>query len=516
MKAQEKLFMWYKVKKLYEQDGLNKSQIAREIGIDRATVRRYLSMDEDTFHKWLSKPKHLPPKLAKYYNYVLEELRIRPYLSSAQIEDRLKEHFDDLPAVHSKTVYNFVCMIRKREGIKKPKSETPRDYEKLPEVKYGQQAQVDFGEYAMKDPEGRKNKVYFFVMILSRSRYKFVHFQNAPFTSATAIHAHKLAFDYFQGMPKEIIYDQDTVFMRDENLGDFLLTEKFSRFLSSQPFYPVFCRKADPESKGKVENVVGYVKKNFLRGRNYTGIDTLNQMVLEWLSRTGNRKVHGTTHKIPTEQWKIEQQYLIPLTKQVLPERGDELKTYKLRKDNTVCYRGNFYTVPTGTYINSGSKVLLKAKNGSLTIYNMKKEIIASHTLSCLKGKLIRKNDHLRDKTTNIKEKEKQALNILGQDNSSKRYLQALKRDKPRYYHDHLRAIINKLKDINKKYIHQAIGISMERGIYNSNQLEEIALYCQKMDNQESPQPITKKVKMPDKADINPENTDITKYESIM
>lgn len=516
MKAKKKLFMWYKVKKLYEQDGLNKSQIAREVGIDRATVRKYLLMDEDAFHSWLSKPKHLPPKLAKYYNFVLEELRIRPYLSSAQIEDRLKEHFDDLPAVHSKTVYNFVCMIRKREGIKKPKSEAHRDYEKQPEVKYGYQAQVDFGEYIMKDPEGRKNKVYFFVMVLSRSRYKFVHFQNSPFTSATAIHAHKLAFNYFQGMPKEIIYDQDRVFMKDENLGDFLLTEKFSRFLSSQPFHPVFCRKADPESKGKVENVVGYVKKNFLRGRNYIGLDTLNQMVLEWLSRTGNRKVHGTTYKIPMDQWKIEQQYLIPLKNQYLPERSNELKTYKLRKDNTVCYRGNFYTVPTGTYINSGSKVLIKPQNGILTIYNMQKKVIASHGISCLKGKTIRNNDHLRDKTTSIKEKEKQALHILGQDNSSHRYLQALKRDKPRYYHDHLRAIINKLKDINQKYIHQAISISMEQGIYNSNQLEEIVLYCQKIDKKEKPGSITEKIKMPDKADIKPENTDINKYESIM
>jgi hypothetical protein len=40
MKAQKKLFMWYKVKKLYEQDGLNKSQIAREVDIASAPVTR--------------------------------------------------------------------------------------------------------------------------------------------------------------------------------------------------------------------------------------------------------------------------------------------------------------------------------------------------------------------------------------------------------------------------------------------------------------------------------------------
>jgi len=45
------------------------------------------------------------------------------------------------------------------------------------------------------------------------------------------------------------------------------LTEGFRSFCDSQPFKPVFCRKSDPELKGKVENVIKYVNYNFLRGR---------------------------------------------------------------------------------------------------------------------------------------------------------------------------------------------------------------------------------------------------------
>jgi orotate phosphoribosyltransferase-like protein len=63
MKAQvkaKKLVMWYKVKDLYENQGLNKSQIAKELEIDRGTVHRYLSMDEKSFHQWISSPKHMP------------------------------------------------------------------------------------------------------------------------------------------------------------------------------------------------------------------------------------------------------------------------------------------------------------------------------------------------------------------------------------------------------------------------------------------------------------------------
>ena len=78
--------------------------------------------------------------------------------------------------------------------------------------------------------------------------------------------------------------------MVDENLGDLILTREFQRYSSQMTFTPVFCRKADPESKGKVENVVGYVKKNFLRGRTYTNAQALNESALEWLTRTGNGK----------------------------------------------------------------------------------------------------------------------------------------------------------------------------------------------------------------------------------
>ena len=69
-----------------------------------------------------------------------------------------------------------------------------------------------------------------------------------------------------------------------------MLTRKFQTFVREQHFQPVFCHKADPESKGKVENVVKYVKENFLVARVFRDIDSLNREALEWLERTGNRE----------------------------------------------------------------------------------------------------------------------------------------------------------------------------------------------------------------------------------
>lgn len=122
-------------------------------------------------------------------------------------------------------------------------------------------------------------------MVMSRSRQKFVYFSCTPFTSALAVYAHELAFAYFGGKPRRIIYDQDKVLLVRENLGDLILTRTFRAFVNEQHFQPVFCRPADPESKGKVENVVKYVKRNFLAGRTFNSLEVLNTEVLQWLEK---------------------------------------------------------------------------------------------------------------------------------------------------------------------------------------------------------------------------------------
>ncbi len=51
------------------------------------------------------------------------------------------------------------------------------------------------------------------------------------------------------------------------------------------------CRKQDPQSKGgRIENVVGFVKKNFAKHRTFFNLERLNEDCLAWLERTGNGK----------------------------------------------------------------------------------------------------------------------------------------------------------------------------------------------------------------------------------
>lgn len=232
-------------------------------------------------------------KLSGYRKFVTELLKDAPFLSSPQVLDRLKEHDPELPSVSDRTVYNFVEAVRLAEGL--PKSvEHFRKMSQVPPLEYGKQAQVDFGEKCMKDSSGRQVKVYFFAMVLSRSRYKFIYFQNIPFNSHTTVYAHHLTFRFFSGYPLEIVYDQDRKLLVPENKGDYLMTAEFAAFQLQVGFKPLFCFPSDPQSKGKIENVIHYVKGNFLKGRTYRNISLLNEEAIGWLHRTGNGKTHGT------------------------------------------------------------------------------------------------------------------------------------------------------------------------------------------------------------------------------
>jgi transposase len=71
----------------------------------------------------------------------------------------------------------------------------------------------------MRTKDGKRRNVYFYSIVLSRSRYKYFQLRIKPFTSKTSIQAQEAAFEYFAGVPKKIIYDQDSVFINDENLG---------------------------------------------------------------------------------------------------------------------------------------------------------------------------------------------------------------------------------------------------------------------------------------------------------
>lgn len=298
-----KLMTYHEVHKMYR-EGNSIRKISDHLGLNWRTVKKLLSKDDRSYQKELEAPSSKKKLLDPYRDFVKEKLALYNDTSAAQMFDWLREHYADFPDVSPKTVFNFVQGIRMEFNI--PKEANSRDFQMVQELPYGEQAQVDFGFYNITTTRNRQKKVQFFTFILSRSRYKFVLFSDVPFT-AMVIAAHEEAFRFIGGLPREIVYDQDRLLMVSENLGDIVLTSEFSGYVRDRGIRLHFCRKSDPQSKGKVENVVKYVKQNFLYNRAYRDLETLNDECRAWLFRTANNLPHGTTKLIPLEELSREQ-----------------------------------------------------------------------------------------------------------------------------------------------------------------------------------------------------------------
>jgi len=52
-----------------------------------------------------------------------------------------------------------------------------------------------------------------------------------------------------------------------ENAGEIIFTKQFQSFVQEQELQMWVCRKADPQSKGKVENLIKFVKTSFFSAR---------------------------------------------------------------------------------------------------------------------------------------------------------------------------------------------------------------------------------------------------------
>ena len=428
-----KFIVYYQIHQL-DRDDYCISQISKLLGLNRRTVKRYLSMTEQEYGAFLNRQSERKKELLPYESFVRKNLENYPETSSAQMHDWLKEHHAEFPKVDPKTVYNFVHWARNKYNI--PVVSFPRQYQVVEELPYGQQAQVDFGTYNMRASSHRRVKVFFFVMTLSRSRYKFIWFISRPFTAELAVQAHEMAFQYFGGVAQVIVYDQDKVFLVSENNGDLILTEVFRAYVREQAFQLHFCRKADPESKGKVENVVKYVKQNFLINRTYFDDETLNDEAMGWLGRTANMLPHGTTKKIPHSEMALEQPFLRPYETYAIKIPP---VTYTVRKDNTISWKGNLYSLPLGTYSGRGCLVAVRAEQDELVIYDHQgNQELCRHKIAIGMGIKIINTDHKRDKSVAIDELMLHLCNRFENIVSAKDWLCAIHTHKPRYVRDQM------------------------------------------------------------------------------
>jgi hypothetical protein len=100
-----------------------------------------------------------------------------------------------------------------------------------------------------------------------------------------------------------------------------------------------------PRHKGKVENGVHYVQRNFLAGQDFVDGHVANQRLQVWVREVAGTRMHGTTHQPPLQLFtEYEQAALLPLPAE--PFTLCEVKPVKVHPDCHVTLAGSYYSVP--------------------------------------------------------------------------------------------------------------------------------------------------------------------------
>ncbi|MBM3123315.1 MAG: IS21 family transposase, partial [Chloroflexi bacterium] len=214
----------------------------------------------------------------------------------------------------------------------------------------GEEAQVDFGPVGqLYDPaSGRLRTAYVFVATLSFSRHQYAEFvfdQKTP----TWIALHRRAFESWGGVPKRIVPDNLKAAVVHALIDDPVLGDAYRRLAQHYGCLISPTRPATPQHKGKVENGIHYIQRNFMAGQQFASIDVANQRLWVWVREVAGARRHGTTHQAP---WRLfheqEQAFLVPLPPD--PFTLCDIKPVKVHPDCHVTIAGSFYSVPY-TYI---------------------------------------------------------------------------------------------------------------------------------------------------------------------
>jgi len=494
-----------------------KAKVANKLNLNRETVAKYWNMPPDKYEALSN--KHRERKPDKYKNQIVQWLTEYPDMTAAQIYDWLKERSAlETLEFQKRSFQNYVNSIRKEYDIKKP--ETTRQYEAVDERAPGEQAQVDMGETPVLTSNGRHKKVYCFAMVLSHSRYKFILWQEHPFTTETFITAHIKAFTFFGGRPKEIVYDQDKILAVSENHGDIIYTAGFQNFINEVKFSVFLCHGADPESKGLVENVVRFAKHGFAEHRTFTDIESFNADCMAWLRRTANHDVHGTTKKRPDEVFALEKEYLIPVSEYRFASDSEKIISYPVRKDNIVLYKGNRYRVPVGTY-HKGVRVymVLNDETDEVSITDMVTgETYATYSVCHEKGQLIGHSERsYRDKSSSIVDQEDSLKKLFNRDEMIDSFLEQLHQSKPRYYRDQLGVIKKLFEEWDCEDIIKGLHYCTEKGIYSAGELKSSIIYLTHDKQSKNKTDVKERTPLPDKyKGDKPDLRPLTIYENAM
>ena len=434
--------MIHKIKAMHSKgSGLSIRAISRELNISRNTVKKYLQMDEQAISIMQADPSRYK-WLDNYRDYLINQLKEYPKLSAVKLMRRLKNKVGTLQ-VSERSVRRYVQALKQQVTVGQF-----RYYEPIIETVPGVQCQVDPGELRQVLVNGKLQTVHFVVFVLSYSRLMYVGLSLQPINTQSFIQIHDEAFRYFGGVTEECVYDQTKLVVLHEQYRELTLNQRFAQYATTASFRIRACEGFDPESKGKVEAGVKYVKQDCLYGEVFASETQLREHTLHWLNTVANVREHGTTKQQPQSHYdRLERPHMSHYqpTQEVFNDAP--LATRKVDKTGLISWLSNKYSVPVQWQQN---RVGVSESTGSLFIHDLATaQVIAEHKVSLEKGVIVKNRDHYRDKAQATETLELRLQQRLGEA-AGVAIAALLKETMPSYYKDQLRGVLEVLSKYNE------------------------------------------------------------------
>jgi len=316
--------------------GQGKSEVARLAEVSLCSVKRIakegpvVHIDDDAERE--KRRIGRPSQVENFRKFVLEILKEKADLPSREIFRRVRE----VGYGGGKTaLYELVASVR-------PKLVKPLvRFEGLP----GEFSQHDFGQYVVEFVDGSTLRVHFFASRLKYSRYIRVSLVEdetvESLMRALAEHLHS-----WGGRPLLCVFDRPkTISLKWKKNGE--VTEwnpVFAYAVLEMGLGVELCWPYQPQQKGSVENLVGYVKSSLFKVRSFHDQEDLKQQLEEWHREVNWELPCRATGVIPAVRLAEEAPRLRPL--KVRPEDLGLRMPVFVGPTGTVVHDGHFYSMP--------------------------------------------------------------------------------------------------------------------------------------------------------------------------
>lgn len=363
-----------------ELDVLNKSELARRFDCDPRTITRY--QDELSGKIPPKKPTRIYESKLDDYTEIIKN-KVDNYGATAMAVYK----FIDKKGYEGK--YSTVAAFVSKHKANEIKKATIR-FETSP----GLQGQVDWKEnLTMYSESGEAFKINIFLMVLGYSRMKYLCLTSDR-TQQTLFKCLTQAFNYFGGIPQEILFDnmKTVVDQSKTSFSSVVFNETFKHFADDAGFKPIACRPYRPQTKGKVEALAKFTNRLVVYNNEFNNYESLERIVDEFTKEI-NLEVSQATNETPISRLIKDKEYFKPsLNIELLQTYFSRQKEYKVTKESMITFNGIKYSVPT-KYIDQKVTVNQSSDSNIRIYYNQ--DLIVCHQLG--EKKLNYKYEHMHE-----------------------------------------------------------------------------------------------------------------------